>query len=114
MEQEGSSEQQLGVTDSTSTLLTMVMQQAREQYERALEYQASQQDVLMRLVENQREEMEKCREEMHAMRKREADAAARPKLPKPTLQKLGDKEDVENFLSNFERIAMQQEWPRNV
>jgi hypothetical protein len=39
----------------------MVMQQqelARELYERALEYQASQQDVLMRLVENQREEME--------------------------------------------------------
>ena len=117
MEQEGSEEQEVGVVDSTSALLNMVMRQqelAREQYERALEQQASQQDMLVRLVENQREQMERCREEMCAMRRREADAAAKPKLPKPTLQKLGDKEDIENFLASFERIAKQQEWPRNV
>ena len=51
---------------------------------------------------------------VYALRRREADAAAKPKLPKPTLQKLGDKEDIENFLSSFERIATQQQWPENV
>ena len=94
--------------------MTQQQELAREQYQRALEQQASQQDVLVRLVENQRDEMERCREEMYAMRRREADAAAKPKLPKPTSQKLGDKEDIENFLSSFERIALQQQWPENV
>ena len=94
--------------------MTQQQELAREQYQRALEQQASQQDVLVRLVENQRDEMERCREEMYAMRRREADAAAKPKLPKPTSQKLGDKEDIENFLSSFERIAIQQQWPENV
>lgn len=41
---------------------------------------------------------------MSGILRKEAEAAARPKLPKPTLQKF----------STFERIAKQQEWPRNV
>ena len=64
MEQERSDEQQAEVANSTSALLNMMMQQqelAREQYQIALEQQASQQDVLVRLVENQRDEMERCR-----------------------------------------------------
>ena len=60
----------------------MMQQQelAREQYQRALEQQASQKDVLVRLVENQRDEMERCRDEMHAMRRREADTAGSQSL----------------------------------
>ena len=36
------------------------------------------------------------------------------KLPKPTLQKLDAKEDIEHFLATFERIAQQQKWPKAV
>ena len=38
--------------------------------------------------------------------------APRPKLPKPTLQKLGADDDIEHFLSTFERIAKQQGLPK--
>ena len=38
--------------------------------------------------------------------------APRPKLPKPTLQKLGADDEIEHFLSTFERIAKQQSWPK--
>lgn len=48
------------------------------------------------------------REEMQSVRTHEEAAAARLKLPKPTLQKLVKKDDIENFLSMFERIAKQQ------
>ena len=44
----------------------------------------------------------------------EAAATTRPKLPKRTLQKVGDRDDIENFLSTFERIAKQQDWPKEV
>lgn len=33
-------------------------------------------------------------------------------MPKPTLQKLGADDNIEHFLSTFERIAKQQVWPR--
>ena len=36
------------------------------------------------------------------------------KLPMPTLQKLAPGDDIEHFLSTFERIAQQQEWPEEV
>ena len=36
------------------------------------------------------------------------------KLPKPTLQKLGDQDDIEHFMATFERIAKQQDWPKKV
>jgi len=95
-------------TEATSMMLLM------EQQRLAREQQAAQQEVLVRLVEQQREEMARYREEMRSVRTREEAAAARPKLPKPTLQKLGEKDDIENFLSTFERIAKQQDWPKEV
>jgi len=98
-------------TEATSMML---MQMLMEQQRLAREQQAAQQEVLVRLVEQQREEMARYREEMRSVRTREEAAAARPKLPKPTLQKLGEKDDIENFLSTFERIAKQQDWPKEV
>ena len=40
--------------------------------------------------------------------------SAKPNLPKPMLQKLTVTDNVEHFLSTFERIATQQEWPKQV
>ena len=37
--------------------------------------------------------------------------SSRPKLP---MQKLNATDNVEHFLSTFERIATQQEWPKEV
>ena len=36
------------------------------------------------------------------------------KLPKPTLQKLMPTDNAEHFLATFERIAVQQKWPKEV
>ena len=66
-------------------------------------------DMLVRLVGNQRKEMAKYCEEISGMMRREVEAAARSKHPEANLQKLGDKKDIENFHSTFERIAKQQE-----
>ena len=49
---------------------------------------------------------------MDATSRRKTGGASRPKLPKPTLQKLGDGEDIDIFLMTFERIAQQQSWPK--
>ena len=35
-------------------------------------------------------------------------------LPKPTLQKLAPEDDIENFISAFERIATQQGWTKDL
>ena len=44
----------------------------------------------------------------------ETEESPKTKLPKPTLQKLTQTDNVENFLATFERIAVQQKWPKNV
>lgn len=36
------------------------------------------------------------------------------RLPKPTLQKLTTNDNVEHFLATFERIAAQQDWPKQI
>ena len=38
----------------------------------------------------------------------------KPSLPKPTLQKMTEAENVENFLDMFEKVATQQGWPKEV
>lgn len=61
-------------TEATSMML---MQMLMEQQRLAREQQATQQEVLVRLVEQQREEMARYREEMRSVRTREEAAAAR-------------------------------------
>ena len=100
---EGSTE----ISETTTALLQLLreqQQQAREQQMQAQEQQAAQQALLLRVVEQQKEEMARYREEMsHLLRKEES--PAKSKLPKPTLQKLGPNDDIEHFLATFERIA---------
>ena len=47
--------------------------------------------------------------------KASSDAGGIPHLPKPTLQQLeAAADDIEHFLSTFERIAAQQRWPKEI
>ena len=57
--------------------------------------------------------MKRHREEINSLLHREASVNSRPKVPKPTLQKLSDDADIEHFLETFERIATQQKWPKS-
>ena len=53
--------------DTSAALVQVLLEQqrmAQGQYQRVQEQQAVQQEVLMKLVEQQREEMARCREEM--------------------------------------------------
>lgn len=83
--------------------------QVREQHQRSMEHQTVQQEMLVRLVEQQREEMVSYRDEMDRLICKGEEIATRPKIPKPTLQKLGDRENIEHFLEKFKRIAQRQE-----
>ena len=78
--------------------------------------QQEQQRVLMALLEQQKEELAEHRREMAELRTRRdnPDAGGQVRLPNPTLQKLGPEDDIEHFLSKFERIATQQRWPGEV
>ena len=44
----------------------------------------------------------------------ETEESPKTKLPKPTLQKLTQMDNVEHFLAAFQRIAVQQKWPKDV
>ena len=89
-------------------------EQAWVQHGQALEQQAAQQEMLLRMVEQQKEDMVRHREEISGLLHREASVSPRPKALKPTLQKLSDDADIEHFLETFERIATQQKWPENI
>lgn len=112
-----------GTHTSTAGLVELLLVQQRalgeqqleatRQHERAMESQAAQQRLLEGLVQSQQEALVRQREEMSNMLRRGAELA-KPKLPKPTLQKLDEKDDIENYLDTFERIAKQQEWPTTV
>ena len=71
-------------SEATSAVLVQVLMEqqrvAREQYQQAQEQQAAQQDVLIRLVEQQREEMARYREEMRSARAEAAAATRRSSL----------------------------------
>ena len=109
---------------TTATLVRLLVEQqrvmneqqerAREQHQQALEQQTVQQRMLLEIVEQQKGELLRYREEMNSILRKGEEAAAKPKIPKPTMQKLGDKDDIEHFLATFERIATQQGWPKEV
>ena len=62
--------------------------------------------------ESQREMMERMREQQERGRIAAEEARRAAKFPKPLLQKFTEKDDVESYLDMFERVAAQQEWPK--
>ncbi len=103
---------------SAEMLVAMLQEQQRallQQQEMQREQQRSQQALMEKLLEQQREEMEKCKREVQELKEKDvASGDAKTKLPRPTFQKLGEHDDIENFLAMFERIAEQQKWPGDV
>ena len=99
-----------GAADATSVALMKLL---REQ----LKAQQTQQEMLIALLEQQKEEMMQYRKELTSLREQaEAKSPAEgavmaTRVPKPTLQKLSPDDDIEHFLTTFKRIAVQQEWP---
>ena len=85
----------------------------QRQLEQAMRNQEVQQRLLEGIIQNQREAMIRHGKDIGRMLKLEEQAAAQ-KVPKPTLRKLKEGEDIENYLDKFERIAGQQMWPTAV
>ena len=106
---------------TTATLIRLLFDQQRalvaqqdefrRQHREAMELQAAQQRTLKGIVRSQQEALAKQSEEMSRMLSWEA---MKPKVPKPTLQRLEERDDIEDFLDAFERIAKQQNWPEAV
>ena len=114
----GTDGRELGGGVNAGSLIAVLQEQQRlmvQQQERQWAQQQAQQRLMEEMLERQRTEMENYRREIDGLRGRRDEAeGARVKLPKPTLQKLDPKEDIENFLATFERIAKQQKWPKEV
>ena len=69
------------------------------------------------MVRAQQEEQCAYRQEMEELRRREVAERreeTRYKLPKPTLKKLEETDDIENYLETFERVATQHHWPEEM
>ena len=62
--------------------------------------------------EAQQEMMERMREQQERGRVAAEEARRAAKFPKPMLQKFSEEDDVESYLDMFERVASQQEWPK--
>ena len=74
------------------------MQGLLEQQQAFLQQQQEAQRTMMEnLLQRQREETETYRRELEDLRRRREEVVAKPKLPKPTLQKLAPDEDIENL-----------------
>ena len=69
--------------------------------------QEVQQRLLEGMIQNQREAMIRHGKDLVRLEEQ----AAAQKVPKPTLRKLKEGEDVENYLDTFEWITGQQRWP---
>ena len=78
-----------------------------------MEEQQKQQEEWMNLQQaSQREMLVSLREQQEIGRVAAMEAHRVAKLPKPVLQKFIEKDNVESYLEMFERVAAQQEWPK--
>lgn len=82
--------------DPMLKMMEMLQKQMLLQEERQLQWQKEQQQLMFSFMEKVKTEDTK------------------PRLPKPTLQKMTEGENVENFLDMFEKVATQQGWPKEV
>ena len=78
------------------------------------EQHKAQQKILLDLIEQQRVAHKQEMKALKDSRKEEVKDSSKVKLPKPILQKLTPTDNVEHFLANFEWIAVQQKWPKEV
>ena len=62
--------------------------------------------------EAQRELWEGIRRHQEGGRIAAEEARRASRIPRPMLQKFTEKDDIESYLDMFERVARQQEWPR--
>ena len=101
-------------TDPESSSLAGVLEMLQEQNHAMQEQHKAQQKMLLDLIEQQREAHEQERKTLKESKGIETEESPKTKLPKPTLQKLTQTDNVEHFLATFERIAVQQKWPKDV
>ena len=78
------------------------------------EQHKAQQKMLLDMMEQQRLAHEQEMRTLKEGRGIDTGESLKTKLPKPTLQKLTQTDNVEHFLATFERIAVQQKWPKDV
>ena len=77
-----------------------------------MESQQKRQEEWMHLQQQvQLEIMERMREQQERGHRAAEETRRAAKFPKPMLQKLTEKDDMESYLDMFERVAAQQEWP---
>lgn len=98
---------------TTTHLMEMVMRMQQDQ--RAwLEAQQKRQEEIME--RNQRAQKEMLDAVLNAGTRPPvaAPGGERIKPPRPTLQKLSKEDDIESYLDMFERVAGQQEWPKEL
>ena len=101
-------------TDPESSSLAGELEMLQEQNRAMQEQHKAQQKMLLDLIEQQRVAHEQEMRTLKESKGIETEESPKTKLPKPTLQKLTQTDNVGHFLATFERIAVQQKWPKDV
>ena len=97
---------------SSAELFELILTMQRQQMTWMESQQRRQEEWMHLQQESQREMMGRMREQQERGRVAAEEARRVAKLPKPMLQKFTEKDDVESYLDMFERVAAQQEWPK--
>jgi transposase InsO family protein len=99
------------MTELAETLVELLRQQKQQS--------EAQQAILMGMLEQQKNTLEAHKADVTSLLERgtlgpvSARETRLEKLPPPMLQKLQPSDDVEQFLTVFERVARQQKWPED-
>ena len=90
---------------SSAEIFHLILTMQRQQMTWMENQQKWQEEWMQLKQEAQREMMERMREQQERGR---VEARRAAKFPKPTLQKLSKKDDVESYLDMFERVGVAQ------